>query len=648
MAVHDHRLRVVGELPAPTAAMLRDAGYRFAPDAGLIWAAPGAAPELPDGACESASLVVLQPPIRAKDYAQVLRAARASGVPVRIADPGRRLAAVGHFVLAAGALRGLGPVAAVEASADADQIYGLLHMINDALGRIRLGERDPSSGTCSGTIGPARLRIRVEQRQVLRITLLCAAGELILPGPHGPALWQPLQGAAEPVTPVAAPTDPAEDLREAVRAELRAPESTAAALGRAQKEMSLCRLADQLTGCRHDAEAPSAPRPSGSPRLVHAADLFAGPCEKVLPAPFAELARQTADAAGSAAVDPQQVDGLAQATAVTDAFSRAAMYEAVLPALPAASLPEAVAALDTSPRHAWLVRRWLAALVDSGVLRTDEGGSLSVSAEPAAVSGRALAEAYARLGFDPLMARLHGDIAARLGQLIRDRTTIEEILFAGRDIVPALAAYQDNVASRYLNAALADAVSRVASAGPLGRRLRVVELGAGAGVCTAAVLDALRETEADYLVTDISPTLLSAAEERFGAAVRLGLLNIDADLIDQGCGLRPGAADAVVAANVLHNAADIGRSLRRIRRVLRPGGVLAVVESTRDSHAVLTSMAFLLSPPEGARATDEVFLDRQSWRHEMAGAGFAVAFDLPGQHSPLALSGQHLVLGVAL
>ena len=26
----------------------------------------------------------------------------------------------------------------------------------------------------------------------------------------------------------------------------------------------------------------------------------------------------------------------------------------------------------------------------------------------------------------------------------------------------------------------------------------------------------------------------------------------------------------------------------------------------------------------------------------------AVAFDLPGQHSPLALSGQHLVLGVAL
>ena len=118
--------------------------------------------------------------------------------------------------------------------------------------------------------------------------------------------------------------------------------------------------------------------------------------------------------------------------------------------------------------------------------------------------------------------------------------------------------------------------------------------------------------------------------------------------MDQGEGLEPGGTDVVVAANVLHNAEHVGRTLRRIRRLLRPGGVLAVVESTRDSHAVLTSMAFLLSPADGERSADEVFLDRRAWRRELVGAGFALVFDLPDPDGPLDASGQHLVLGAAL
>lgn len=647
-APHDNRIQILGEPNTAISALLEDPGFQVGLHAGTIWVTPDSAQQLSDDHHHPAALTVFQPPIQTSDFERALRAARTSNTSVRIADPTRRLAAAENFVSAACALRQLSPITAVRAETDPDRLYSLLHVLSDALGRIRPGKYDPATNTSSATIAGAPMKIELRESRPARITVISDAGDLTLIGDYGPVVWQPTAGAAELIGPIPAATDPVADLRAAVQAELKATETTARALSRAQQEVSLCRLVDALagTGSRQHASDDSADPTSARP--LHAADLFAPPSPDIFTAPFARLARHAAHEAGIAATDPGQLASLQQATAVTDRYSRAAMHRLIRSALPAASAANVVAALDTSARHAWLVRRWLAALLDSGELYEDDHGTLSAGAEPADVSEAELATAYRDLGFNPLMVQLHTAIASRLDDLIRDKLRIEEILFTNQDVVPALAAYQDNVVSRYLNAALADAVSGVAPATSPAGPLKLIELGAGAGVCAAAVLNVLQGQPVDYLFTDVSPTLLASAQQRFRGKVRVELLDINADLIDQGCGLRPGSADVVIAANVLHNAAHVGRSLRRIRRVLRPGGLLAVVESTRDSHAVLTSMAFLLSPAAGDRATDDVFLDRQSWRREMAGAGFAVAFDLPEQHSPLALSGQHLILGVAL
>ncbi|MEM9489519.1 MAG: class I SAM-dependent methyltransferase, partial [Myxococcota bacterium] len=181
--------------------------------------------------------------------------------------------------------------------------------------------------------------------------------------------------------------------------------------------------------------------------------------------------------------------------------------------------------------------------------------------------------------------------------------------------------------------------------------LRIIELGGGAGLMTDTVLQTVADTEIEYLFTDISRLFAVAARERFGhhPGMRCDLLDINREFAAQG--FAPGSADVVLAGNVLHNAAHVGHALRRIRRLLGPGGWLVFTESTQENHAILTAMQFLLSPQPGASplgsedrraGTDRVFVDAPGWTAEMQAAGFAPRLILPTPESPLAVAGQHL------
>ncbi len=261
--------------------------------------------------------------------------------------------------------------------------------------------------------------------------------------------------------------------------------------------------------------------------------------------------------------------------------------------------------------------------------------------------GAPLRDGYAALGFPPLMARFHAEALARLGELVRDEVTVQRLLFRDGDVLGALAAYQDNVFTDYLNAACGSLLRHLAERGPAPPR--IVELGGGGGAATAAVLRALHGVPADYVFTDVSRAFTTAARERFGDRLCYRLLDINAD--PAAWAMPPGSADVVLAANVLHNAVHIGRTLGHIRRLLRPGGALVFTESIRENHVILTSMQFLLSAPpgrtrpgEGDRraARGEVFLDADGWHRELTAAGFAPVCALPGADDPLAAAGQHL------
>ena len=99
-----------------------------------------------------------------------------------------------------------------------------------------------------------------------------------------------------------------------------------------------------------------------------------------------------------------------------------------------------------------------------------------------------------------------------LAEVLRGRTDALELLFGATPSAADL--YRDAPGSRVV----AELVSRAVSGLPEGRRLRVVEVGAGTGGMTGAVLAALPEGRVDYVYTDISAGFLAEAEERFGGS----------------------------------------------------------------------------------------------------------------------------------
>ncbi|MGW8066331.1 SDR family NAD(P)-dependent oxidoreductase [Streptomyces ziwulingensis] len=173
---------------------------------------------------------------------------------------------------------------------------------------------------------------------------------------------------------------------------------------------------------------------------------------------------------------------------------------------------------------------------------------------------------YTRFGTH-LTGVLRGDIDPR------------ELLFSEADRHHVEAFYTDTpqarLQGRYARAVLAEAVA----AWPADRPLRVLEVGAGTGGVTSALLPLLPPHLTQYLYTDVSAAFFPRAQARFSTYdfVEYRTLDLEQDLSEQG--YQDGYYDIVVAANVLHATSDLRATLHRTASLLADGGLLLAVES---------------------------------------------------------------------
>ncbi|MFI9362715.1 amino acid adenylation domain-containing protein [Kitasatospora sp. NPDC053057] len=303
-------------------------------------------------------------------------------------------------------------------------------------------------------------------------------------------------------------------------------------------------------------------------------------------------------------------------------------------ALALAELDRTGASVD--PRHAWLVARWRAVLAQ---------------ADPGPLDEAAVADRWERLetawtgelGSREFLAYLRRN-ADRLPALLTGDQDPVQLLFPEGRFDTADALYREHGMARYLNQAVASLFRQIAAQHPVGRPLRVLEVGAGTGGTTEGVLQVLEGFEADYLFTDVSPFFLPEARNRFGGYpwVRFGVFDVDADHRAQG--LVPNSFDVVLAAGVLENARDTEASLARLAELTAPGGWLVLTEPTREHPWILASQAFMMTAPEDARRTAGAsYLDRDQWRELLAKtAGAGQVLCLPGDEHILAPQGIHL------
>ncbi|KAI0398721.1 putative polyketide synthase [Xylaria palmicola] len=161
------------------------------------------------------------------------------------------------------------------------------------------------------------------------------------------------------------------------------------------------------------------------------------------------------------------------------------------------------------------------------------------------------------------------------------------------------------------------------------RKMNILEIGAGTGAATKAILKEIGQNFSSYTYTDISAAFFQNASSTFsGYKDRMVFrkLNLEKDPVETG--FTESSYDLVVCFFVLHATSDISRCLRNIRKLLRPGGYLVIGEG-QDAWEGAATMGFTFGTLPGwwIGANDGRILSPyvlpQHWDSILKNAGFS-------------------------
>ncbi|KAH9990456.1 ketoacyl-synt-domain-containing protein [Xylariaceae sp. FL0662B] len=136
--------------------------------------------------------------------------------------------------------------------------------------------------------------------------------------------------------------------------------------------------------------------------------------------------------------------------------------------------------------------------------------------------------------------------------------------------------------------------------------LRILEVGAGTGGMTVHILNALREREkrtgaisfAEYMYTDITPVFFESAKMRWeaeGLGSRMSFRALDMECSVSSQGFAENSYDLLIAGSCVHATRLLSKTLQNLRRLLKPGGKLVLLEMTKPTDIQSCFFATLAS-----------------------------------------------------
>ncbi|KAK5657220.1 hypothetical protein OQA88_3278 [Cercophora sp. LCS_1] len=188
--------------------------------------------------------------------------------------------------------------------------------------------------------------------------------------------------------------------------------------------------------------------------------------------------------------------------------------------------------------------------------------------------------------------------------------------------------YADGIGYSAANRDAATLIAQLAHRYP---RMSIVDVGAGTGGTSGAVLKALQEQQllqnVSYNYTDISTDVLDRARVLHGHHKNVTFKKLDIDKDPAGQGFPDASVDLVIASKILHKLKSLPDALRRCRQMLRPGGQLILLEPTDD---FLMSQIVKLALPDFFVGLDDgrvngPTVDLERWDQLLRATGFAGA-----------------------
>ncbi|WP_328433047.1 SDR family NAD(P)-dependent oxidoreductase [Streptomyces sp. NBC_00425] len=383
-----------------------------------------------------------------------------------------------------------------------------------------------------------------------------------------------------------------------------------------------------MTGCRLHAVAPSRPLQELTPTLRAApqvATLTETDGAVPLPSPASTV---TATAAARAAIEAELADDyrhFAPRAKNAAAHWGAAAFRRLLPDATDFGLDELLHA-GLRPHYAPYVALMADLAAKAGLLHPDtsqaDGPRWQFTGSPADPFTHMRQFAQQHPNWITAIA-VFNRCGAHLADILTGRTDPRQLLFGEADRHLVEAFYSDTPQLRIHTQFARILLQHALQDWPTHRPLRILEVGAGTGSLTAALLPALPHQLTRYTYTDLTAAFFPRAQARFIRHDNLDYRSLDLNQDPTDQGFAPGSFDLVVAANVLHATADLNATLTRLSGLLADGGQLLAVESHDED---ILGPCFGLLPEYWSNTDTHLrsspLLPREKWAPLLAGCGF--------------------------
>jgi len=314
---------------------------------------------------------------------------------------------------------------------------------------------------------------------------------------------------------------------------------------------------------------------------------------------------------------------------------------------------EIVQAMSIPSKLNKLTKRWLAVLVKEGIVR-ENCSTYELIDNDQILDSISLWEEFYQIEDKFNYSKEFVDYLKTSSDLLPDMIQGKEnplnILFPKGDTEPAMAAYHDNKINQIQNGIACKEVvylCKQSNKQNPGKPFRILEVGAGVGGTSIDLIPQLDGCNVEYYFTDLSAFFLNNAQQNFGKYnwVKYGLFDINQDFALQG--YDSFSFDLILCANVLHNAADIHYVMENLRSLLNDNSTMIVLEETRISYMLLTSMEFkdgLTGFTDERAEDDETFFTRTQWENNFKQHKGEIVFEFPSKGSKLDISGQTIYI----
>ncbi|MGW0315137.1 SDR family NAD(P)-dependent oxidoreductase [Streptomyces flavidovirens] len=395
-------------------------------------------------------------------------------------------------------------------------------------------------------------------------------------------------------------------------------------------------VAAAMTGCRLHAVTPRSPLQELSLSL-RAALPTAATARDAGPVPLPDPARTiAATAAARASLEAELGDDyrhFAPRAKTAAAHWGAAAFRRLLPAATGFGLTELLDA-GLRPHYAPYVQLMAHLGTKAGLLRLDtspaDGAHWEFTGAPADPVTHMRQCAKQHPSWITALA-VFNRCGMHLADILTGRTDPRQLLFGEADRHLVEAFYSDTPQLRVHTQYARTLLQHALQDWPADRPLRVLEVGAGTGSLTAALLPVLPHQLTHYTYTDLTAAFFPRAQARFTGHDNLDYRTLDLNQDPTGQDFTPGSFDLVVAANVLHATTDLHATLTRLSDLLAEHGQLLAVESHDED---ILGPCFGLLPEYWSNTDTHLrsspLLPREKWAPLLAECGFDQVADIGG------------------